>query len=132
MLTPLARSRNPDFAPLSRARPDLTVMQAVQWQLRNHRGFVPAFLSSIRFAPITGQEASWRRLRDAGTAKILLVAGREDPIVLAREIREDAEALLGEGRVVYREVDAAHDFPITDSAEVVGAILEFWERESGL
>jgi pimeloyl-ACP methyl ester carboxylesterase len=107
-------------------------MQAVKWQLRNHRGFVPAFLSSIRYAPITGQEDNWRRLRDATSNKILLIAGTEDPIVLAKEVREDAEKLLGKGRVVFHEVDAAHDFPVTDSVEVVDAILEFWESESGL
>lgn len=116
---------NPDFAPLSLSRPLLTVPQAVQWQLRNHTGFVPAFLSCIRYAPITGQQALWERLRKGRTDEVLLVAGREDPIVLPEEVREDAEALLGVGRVRYVEVDAAHDFVVTDIREVVGVVDEF-------
>ncbi|KAL5347000.1 hypothetical protein ACLOAV_008143 [Pseudogymnoascus australis] len=116
---------NPDFTPLSLSRPLLTVPQAVQWQLRNHTGFVPAFLSCIRYAPITGQQALWERLRKGRTDEVLLVAGREDPIVLPEEVREDAEALLGVGRVRYVEVDAAHDFVVTDIREVVGVVDEF-------
>ena len=124
--------RNVDFAPLSRSHRNVTVMQAVQWQLRNHRGFVPAFLSSIRNAPLTGQEDNWRRLRDAGSDKILLIAGTDDPIVLAKEVKQDAEALIGGERISFHEIDAAHDFPVTDSAEVVDTILKFWESESQL
>lgn len=116
---------NPDFTPLSLSRPHLTVPQAVQWQLRNHTGFVPAFLSCIRYAPITGQQALWERLRKGRTDEVLLVVGTEDPIVLPEEVREDAEGLLGAGRVRYVEVDAAHDFVVTDVKEVVGVLDGF-------
>ena len=116
------------FIPLSRARPDITVQQAVQWQLRNHDGFVLSFLSSIRYAPITEQQAHWERLRKVTGDKILLLAGRDDPIVFPNEVREDAEALLGKERIVYREIDSTHDFPVTESKDVVKAIVEFWEH----
>ncbi|OBT49941.1 hypothetical protein VE04_09886 [Pseudogymnoascus sp. 24MN13] len=122
---------NPDFTPLSLTRPYLTVPEAVQWQLRHHPGFVPAFLSCIRYAPITGQQEIWERLRRGRTDEVLLVVGTEDPIVLPNEVREDAEKLLGEGRVRYVEVGAAHDFVVTDVGEVVGAVVEFLEGEEG-
>ncbi|OBT41801.1 hypothetical protein VE00_08296 [Pseudogymnoascus sp. WSF 3629] len=115
---------NPGFTPLSLTRPHLTVPQAVQWQLRHHPGFVPAFLSCIRYAPITGQQEIWERLRKGRTDEVLLVVGTEDPIVLPGEVREDAEKLLGEGRVRYVEVGAAHDFVVTDVGEVVGVVDE--------
>lgn len=113
--------------PLSRTRPDIHVQQAVQWQLRNHDGFVKAFMSSIRHAPITEQQDLWHRLRDVRQDKILLIAGTHDPIVFPDEIREDAESHLGEDRVEYRELDSTHDFPVTDSRDVVKAIFRFWD-----
>ncbi|KFY83109.1 hypothetical protein V500_10166 [Pseudogymnoascus sp. VKM F-4518 (FW-2643)] len=116
---------NPGFTPLSLSRPNLTVPQAVQWQLRNHGGFVPAFLSCIRYAPITGQQETWERLRRGRTDEVLLVVGTEDPIVLPGEVREDAERLLGKERLRYVEVDAAHDFVVTDVGFVVDAVAEF-------
>lgn len=113
--------------PLSQKRPDITVIQAVQWQLRNHDGFVHAFLSSIRFAPITAQQENWRRLRAVRDDKILLIAGTDDPIILPPELKEDAEALLGTDRVAFVELNATHDFPVTESKDVVREIFEFWK-----
>lgn len=116
------------FIPLSRTRPDIHVQQAVQWQLRNHDGFVLAFLSSVRHAPITEQQAHWERLQRVRSDKVLLVAGTKDPIIFPSEIREDAEKLLGMERIEFREIDSTHDFPVTESREVVREILEFWKE----
>lgn len=118
------------FIPLSKTRPDIHVQQAVQWQLRNHDGFVLAFLSSIRHAPIMEQQAQWERLKRVRSDKVLLMAGTRDPIIFPNEIRVDAEKLLGRERVVYREIDSTHDFPVTESREVVRNILQFWEAEN--
>ena len=115
------------FIPLSRKRPDIHVQQAVQWQLRNHEGFVMAFLSSIRHAPITEQEAHWERLGSVRSDKILLMAGTRDPIIFPEEIREDAEKIIGKERIVFREIDSTHDFPVTESREVVREIMSFWD-----
>jgi len=120
-------SSNTGFMPLSQKRPDITVVQAVQWQLRNHDGFVHSFLSSIRFAPITAQQENWRRLKAARDDEVLLITGTRDPIIFPSEVREDAEELLGKDRVVFVELDSTHDFPITDSRDVVSAIFMFWK-----
>jgi predicted esterase len=98
----------------------------VQWQLRNHGGFVRSFLSSVRFAPITGQEEAWTRLGKLRNDKVLIIAGTQDPIVIVPEIREDAERLLGKEKVRYKELDSTHDFPINDSKEVVAEIWASW------
>jgi hypothetical protein len=119
----LARSRPPK--PLSYIRPNLTVDAAVVWQLNNHTGFVHSFMSSVRFAPITGQQRHWSKLSQRQN-KLLIVAGTRDPIIIADEIREDAEQLLGKEKVVFRKVEAAHDFPIVESEEVVRLVCEFW------
>jgi hypothetical protein len=82
-------------------------------------------MSSVRFAPVTGQEAAWKRL-GLRADKVLFFAGRTDPIIIPEELRPDAEALLGREKVEWRLIEGAHDFPITDSGRVVREICEFW------
>jgi surfactin synthase thioesterase subunit len=90
-------------------------------------------MSSVRFSPITGQDASWKQLGAVLQApasrhpgKILFFVGAKDPIIIPDELRPDAEALLGSEKMEWRVVEGAHDFPITESAEVVRDIVEFW------
>ena len=61
-------------------------------------------MSSIRFGPITGQQAKWSRLAQRED-KILLIVGRRDPIIITSEIKEDAESLIGAQRLVYKELN---------------------------
>lgn len=82
-------------------------------------------MSSIRFAPLTGQQATWKRL-GLRPDKTLFFAGRTDPIILPTELKSDAEELLGEEKVEWRLIDGAHDFPITHSAKLVDEISTFW------
>lgn len=115
-----------DAAPLFPARPLVTVAAAVRWQLEQHAGFVPAFVSSIRHGPIHDQHEDWRRvgarlaarrLEPGGaegegprrSGKVLVVLGRTDPIILAEEIAEDAEACLGKEGVEIVVLEAGHE-----------------------
>jgi hypothetical protein len=82
-------------------------------------------MSSIRFAPVTGQQESWKRL-GLRPDKTLILAGRTDPIIIPQELRPDAESLLGREKVEWRLIEGAHDFPITESGRVVGEICGFW------
>lgn len=125
LLTPHHSPPSTPYPPLSHTRPALTVEQAVAWQLDHHPGFIHSFMSSVRFAPITGQHDKWAQLAQRPD-RILLVAASRDPIILAGEVRADAERLMGSAKVEFRVVEAAHDFPITDSAEVAGFVCEFW------
>jgi len=82
-------------------------------------------MSSIRFAPITGQNVAWKRL-GLRNDKILIIAGSKDPIIFHEELKEDASEALGNEKIDWRVIEGAHDFPITDADEVVANICKFW------
>ncbi|KIW20806.1 hypothetical protein PV08_01384 [Exophiala spinifera] len=122
---------------LSQTRPHVTVEKAVIHQLDNHPGFVPAFISSIRYGPVRTEHDRWRivgeRLRQQNAAegtrkKVLIVLGAKDPIIVRQEIEEDATALLGGENVEFAVFDAAHDVPVVMGSQVVDSILDFWKR----
>ena len=118
---------------------------AVQWQLENHDGFIGAFISSVRHAPITNQHASWARIgarlsaqkADLGNqkaqaegmigAKAVLVLGETDTIIVKAEIEEDAKTVLGKGNVEVLVFNAGHDIPISMPNELADALWKFWE-----
>lgn len=130
-------------APVSRRRPSVSVARVVSWQLRNHAGFLPAFISSIQHAPISGQHQRWRLIGSRLAAqqlnpndaevqvnglregKVLLLLGRSDNVVLADEVDEDARTVLGEGVEVH-VIEGGHEVPITHPEVVVSRIVEFW------
>ncbi|EXJ79302.1 hypothetical protein A1O3_08804 [Capronia epimyces CBS 606.96] len=123
-------------AVLSKIRPHVTVEATVDDQLNSHPGFVPAFMSSIRYAPIQHQHDRWRMVGDQlsqankenGTRKkVLIVCGATDPIIITKELEEDATAVLsGNAEIVV--LDAGHEVPITKVDEVVAHIVDFWKR----
>ncbi|OCL07687.1 alpha/beta-hydrolase [Glonium stellatum] len=116
--------------------------------LAHHAGFVPAFISSLQHAPIHAQQTRWgvigARLDaqkaapgDADAAregleqgKVLLLLGARDAIVLAREVGADAVAVLGEGNVEVRVLEAGHEVPIERVEECVEAVWGFWGSEA--
>lgn len=115
-------------APLSKTRPEITIVKAVQWQLDHHNGFVHAFMSSIRHAPILGQHETWRKLAQR-EKKTLVIAGAKDPIIYAEELREDLTELIGNESFEYRVLEGAHDFPIVDAERVVNDIWAYWQTD---
>ncbi|OCL00885.1 alpha/beta-hydrolase [Cenococcum geophilum 1.58] len=130
--------------PLLPGAPASTVAAVVDWQLAHHAGFVPAFVSSIRYAPIRGQHARWRVIGERLSAqnaapgdtvvareglergKVLVLLGVRDQVVVADEVAADVEAVLGSGNVDIRVLDAGHEVPIERVDECVGAIWGFW------
>ncbi|CAK7205663.1 hypothetical protein SEUCBS139899_008442, partial [Sporothrix eucalyptigena] len=82
----------------------MQVGRYVRWMLSNHNGFVPAFMSCIRDAPLVGQEASWTdlarlvrgRVEEKGMNKLSLcvVLGRQDDVVDAGDYEKDALPLF--------------------------------------
>ncbi|KAI1844281.1 hypothetical protein JX266_009572 [Neoarthrinium moseri] len=99
----------------------------VHWMLDGHEGFVPAFMSTIRFAPLMGQHEHWRELakRRPGTTAIIL--GRTDELIQKHDYAEDALPLVGgKENVFWRIVPGGHNFPFTNSREALEAIYEFW------
>lgn len=107
---------------------------AVQWQLENHAGFLPAFISSIRYAPLLDQHETFRKIgrnvaESNGTTindKVVLVLGKDDSIVLEDEVAADVRAAVGDERVHTIVINAGHDVAITKAAEVVDELWTFW------
>ncbi|KAF2402869.1 alpha/beta-hydrolase [Trichodelitschia bisporula] len=121
------------------------VADAVLWQLHHHDGFMAAFASSIRHAPITGQDKAWARIGARLTAqhaapsdeeaarvgllhgKALLLFGAEDTVIVQREVEPDATELLGGSEnVEVKSFQVGHELPVLLPAEVAKAIWEFW------
>ncbi|KAL3426973.1 alpha beta hydrolase family [Phlyctema vagabunda] len=111
--------------PVSRKYPDITVMGAVQWHLHSHPGFVRSFLSTLRYAPISGQEEEWKKL-GLRQDKIMIVAGSTDPIIIPEELKVDTEALLGKDKIDWNLIEGAHDIPVTEPEEICKRIAGFW------
>lgn len=107
------------------------VLAFVNWQVSHHVGFVRAFMSTLRYAPMLGQQAAWRRLADRPPGTVCFVFGAGDAIVSEEDYREDALPLVGgEGHVVWaRPVGGAHDFPMVHPEETLKRIYEFWGWE---
>jgi len=136
-----------DDATLSRRFPHVSVASAVSWQLANHAGFIPAFMSSIRYAPIYSQHAVWAIIgarlseqkanptddevvkRGLLKSKVLMILGATDPVVIVEEISKDAKVVLGDGNVEIVVIEAGHELPITKSTEVAEAMWRFWTEE---
>lgn len=140
-----------DNAVLLASRPGHTVSAVMGWQLRHHEGFIPAFVSSIRYAPIYEQKDDWyalgqllaERRERAGwedTAdelpglaggKILLVLGASDPVIVKEELIHDATAVLGEDGFEAVLLDAGHELVMSKGDEVAAVVSNFWRRSQG-
>ncbi|KAI1459034.1 alpha/beta-hydrolase [Annulohypoxylon moriforme] len=109
---------------------EIQVMNAVHWTLDFHKGFVQAFMSTIRFAPLMEQHDYWRQLakRKPGTTAVLL--GKNDNMIQRDDYTEDALPLLGGKENVYwRVVPGSHNFPFTHGPQTLERIYEFWGME---
>ena len=143
-------------APISKFRPHVTVSSVVAWQVDHHPGFIRAFLSTIRNAPIYAPQEDWKVLskilearrqrstrkaritdaaaddaesREAGLdgGKICLLLGRDDGVIVVDETIEDAKAVLGQDGVEFLALEGGHELPITSSARVAESIEDFWK-----
>ncbi|KHN97786.1 alpha/beta hydrolase [Metarhizium album ARSEF 1941] len=118
------------------------VGDVVAWQLRNNPGFVPAYVSTIRNAPIYGQhEAVWRRLGEQLAlrradehvpglqgGRICLILADRDPIVVKDEWIEDSFAVLGEDAVDVRVLKGGHEIAISHGKQVAHVAMTAWTR----
>jgi pimeloyl-ACP methyl ester carboxylesterase len=103
------------------------VLLYVRWMVQHHAGFVPAFMSCIRHAPLTEQHESWGRLneRERGSTAILLA--RDDEIIDLGRYTQDALPLIGgDERVFWRVLPGGHDFVMTHADVVLQELEEFW------
>lgn len=126
------------------------VGDVVKWQLDGNEGFVRAYMSTIRRAPIYGHhEGVWKLLNEqllkrrtvAGTrpsglegGKLCLILAEKDPIVVKEEWIEDSKAVLGEDGVDVHVVKGGHEIAISKGKEVAEIAMRAWDAnrsESG-
>ncbi|KAK4191764.1 Alpha/Beta hydrolase protein [Podospora australis] len=99
------------------------VLKAVHWQLKNHAGFVDAFISCIRYAPMTGQEEAFRKLAERKKGTTAVVLGTWDEIIDPDEYDADVLPLMGGAdQVIWEKVPGGHDFPMTYAEETLEVI----------
>lgn len=134
--------------PLFPHRPTVTIGGAVQWQIQQHTGFLPAFVSAIRHAPITAQHPYWRKIGERLTAqktkrddaqatnnglwksKVLMILGSTDTVIIKNEVEEDAVECLGKGNLETVVIEGGHEIPMSEAKEVTKAILRFWGEDA--
>lgn len=142
--TPSHPALAPDSsAQISPRRPSVSIARVVAWQLHHHAGFVASFVSSIQHAPISGQHDIWKRIAISQNlsshpsqrlleSKVLLLLGKDDTVVIADEMSQDAEQALGPDAVDIRILDGGHELPVTDAEVVAQTIIEFWNQDESL
>lgn len=115
--------------PLLRGYPQSTVSAVVDWQVQNHKGFIPAFISSIRNAPIHNQHHRWAILKEniehkkGPLRQVWIVLGETDPIIIKEELAEDAIGVLGEENVKILVVEGAgHEVAVERGEQVVEVV----------
>lgn len=108
-----------------------TVLDFVNWQVTHHAGFVCAFMSTLKYAPMLNQHDAWRKLADRKPKTVCLIFGVGDEIVNEEDYRVDALPLVGgEDQVVWaKPVAGAHDFPMVRPEETLERIWQFWGWE---
>lgn len=127
-----------------------TVADVMAWQVREHRGFVKAFMSTIRYAPIYDQVGIWGELgrelarrRDQGSeegeqipglkeGKVLIVVGETDGVIVKEELLEDATRVLGEDGIEVVVVEGGHEVAFTKGEEIGDVVMRFWRGVDGV
>ncbi|KAI0135141.1 alpha/beta-hydrolase [Daldinia grandis] len=132
---------------ISKFRPGVTVSSIVGWQVDHHDGFVTAFVSTIRNAPIYAPQPDWvalhkilksrrRSKHNKGASpipglhagKVLMILGEDDPVVVKNETIEDARKMLGYEGVEIAVLPGGHEIPISASSRIADTVEDFWHR----
>ncbi|KAK5663222.1 hypothetical protein OQA88_6640 [Cercophora sp. LCS_1] len=133
-----------DQAVLKVGKKKVKVSDVLGWQLREHKGYIKAFMSSIRYAPIYEQREDWEELgkllaerrEEGGEAlpglkggRVQFVLGKNDPVIVKEELLHDAEAFLGEDGVDAMWLDCGHEIAMTKGVGVAKMAIGFWEGD---
>lgn len=125
----LKGNRDPvfDAAPITlhKPKPGLTASAVMQWQIDNHNGFIKSFMSSVRHSSIHGKKETWKKLSERND-KVIIIGGTTDAAIITKELHEDADAAIGQENIEWREIDAGHEFPMTEAAKVIDIVSEAW------
>ncbi|KAH8890843.1 alpha/beta-hydrolase [Thozetella sp. PMI_491] len=108
------------------------VLNYVQWMVKHHEGFIPAFCGSVADAPLIGQEEAWSKLSERAPGTTAVILGGRDEIVDPTDYEKDALPLAGGRENVAWSVipGAGHDFPMTHAAETLRELYKLWSIEA--
>lgn len=122
----LAEVADPGDSPLVPL--NLQVIRYVRWMLNHHAGFVPAFMSCIRDAPLINQQSAWSKLALRRPKTTTVILARGDEIIDPEQFAADALPLVG-GRenVNWIVVDGGHDFVMTHEEQTLAAMGGVWD-----
>lgn len=103
------------------------VSSYVRWMVAHHIGFVPAFMSSIRHAPLMGQHEAWKLLAKREPGSTVVILAKKDEIINLGDYERDGLPLLGgEDKVIWRVVPGTHDFVMTHYKEIFQVLDQVW------
>ncbi|ROT37454.1 alpha/beta-hydrolase [Sodiomyces alkalinus F11] len=104
------------------------VDEYVRWMVTHHAGFVPAFMSCIRHAPLTDQHPTWASLgRLLSPGRIAVLLARHDEIVNCEAYEREGRPLLGDvDKVHWGVLDGNHDFVMTHVEDIMAQLDSFW------
>lgn len=106
------------------------VLDYVRWMVLNHEGFVPAFMSCIRYAPLTEQHEEWKGLAKREKGSTAVIFAETDELISAEDYARDGLPLAGgEGHVFWRVVPGSHDFVMTHVETIMKELDEFWDMK---
>lgn len=107
------------------------VLLYVRWMVEHHVGFVPAFMSCIRHAPLTEQHESWARLASRPRGSTMVLLAEEDEIIDVDDYTREALPLIGgEDHVHWKVLPGGHDFVMTHSRLVLDELDRFWKAKA--
>jgi pimeloyl-ACP methyl ester carboxylesterase len=99
------------------------------WMTNHHPGFLPAYLSCCRVAPISDQDDAYWQLGETEVPTGVVFARKDDKIFERDYFVKALPLLQGkEKRVFWKVVNGDHHFVMTHPSQVVGAIFEFWKE----
>ncbi|OAA43167.1 Alpha/beta hydrolase fold-1 [Metarhizium rileyi] len=110
---------------------EVRVSEYVRWMVLNHEGFVPAFMSCLRYAPLTEQHGEWKGLARRQRRTTAIIFAEKDELISAEDYARHGLPLVGgEEHVFWRVVPGSHDFVMTHSAAIMKELDDFWAVEA--
>ncbi|KAL1878652.1 hypothetical protein Daus18300_001927 [Diaporthe australafricana] len=110
------------------------VLKYVNWQVANHAGFVPAFMSTLRYAPMINQHEAWKNITKREPKTTCFIFGIGDLLVNGEDYRQDVLPLVGGDEHVFwaDPVPGGHDFPMSHPEQTLERIWKFWGWDEGV
>ncbi|KAI9656921.1 MAG: hypothetical protein M1831_004469 [Alyxoria varia] len=118
---------------------DFDMGALLQWQYEFHEGHVYSFYNTVRNGPLMDCAPLWSKFGDLitgkaksqppcelSTAKVLVVFGDSDDVVVGPEVSEEILKKMPEGNVMFKYVAGGHGFVYPNSDQILEEIAFLW------